>query len=555
MQTRYARLLALTGSCAMAMLAATPAWATTGPTASVTASGDDLLYQQTFGSGSVSQADWISGGDACLTAGAAGASTGIPACAAGTKDPVGQGVLRLSNNKYNQTGYALYTQPIVADRGLNISFNMYQYDATTKPGADGISFLLVDGSQSPTTAGAFGGALGYKGLAGGYLGIGFDEFGNYSTKAIWGNGTDQKVPNSIVVRGAQSAGYPSIRRITASLPLANDAATGRSGSTRHVIITISTSGAMTVKVNYGKGMVTEVSKLNLNDTPGQPVLPPTVKFGFAGSTGNNTNVHEVSDLTIGALPPDLHAVITPSGTFQVGGTGTLSTVVSNEATAGPTTGPVSVTDTLPAGLTPTAANGPGWTCAISGQQVTCTRPDTLPPGTAYPPFTITTAIAANAPSTVTVGASATTPDQASPADGQTSVNIPILPGPALSTTLTPEGQFPAPGVGTYLLTVDNAATGGPTNSPVTETFPVPAGQTPVSASGKDWTCSLNAQQVTYVNPTTLQPGQSYQPIVVTVQTAAVSLHPSAQVSTAGDTGQPGELSPPVTVQVTPAAGS
>jgi hypothetical protein len=555
MRTGYASLLAIAGTSAMVLLnGAAPAWAATGPTASVTGSGNDVLYQQTFGSGSVPQANWIAGGTACLTAGSAGGATGIPACTTGSTDPAGKGVLRLSGNKYNQTGYALYTQPIAADRGLSISFNMYQYDATTKPGADGISFLLVDGSQSPTTAGAFGGALGYKGLTGGYLGIGFDEFGNYSTRAIFGNGTDQKVPNSIVVRGAQTVGYPAIRRITASQPLADDAATTRGPSRRHVVITISTSGAVTVTVGYGKGMVTEVSKLNLNDTPGQPVLPPTVKFGFAGSTGNNTNIHEVSDLTITALPPDLNAVITPSGTFQVGGTGTLSTVVSDNPTAGPTTGPVSVTDTLPAGLTPTAASGPGWTCAISGQQVTCTRPDTLQPAKSFPPFTITTSIAPNAPSTVTVAASATTPDQLSPADGEANVNIPILPGPALSTTLTPEGQFPAPGIGTYLLSVANAATGGPTNGPVTETFPLPAGQTPLSASGRDWTCSISGQQVTCVNLTTLLPGQSYQPIVVTGQTAAVSLHPSATVSTAGDSGQPGEVSSPVTVQLTPVAG-
>ncbi len=35
-----------------------------------------------------------------------------------------------------------------------------------------------------------------------------------------------------------------------------------------------------------------------------------------------------------------------------------------------------MTDTLPAGLTPTAASGNGWTCPITGQTVTCT--DTTP---------------------------------------------------------------------------------------------------------------------------------------------------------------------------------
>ena len=58
-------------------------------------------------------------------------------------------------------------------------------------GADGISFFLIDGTATPTKAGGFGGSLGYAqntsppaptipGIVGGYLGVGLDEFGNYS---------------------------------------------------------------------------------------------------------------------------------------------------------------------------------------------------------------------------------------------------------------------------------------------------------------------------------------------------------------------------------------
>jgi hypothetical protein len=547
MRKRYAGVLA--AASVAVMLTATPSWAATGPASSVAGGGaGDQLVQETFGGGAVSGGAWLSGGATCLTAGSASAaSSGIPACPAGQRDPAGKGVLRLTGNAHSQTGYALYTQPVAADRGLNISFNMYQYNATTKPGADGISFLLLDGSQSPTSVGVAGGALGYKNLAGGYLGVGFDEYGNYSTKRIWGNGTDLREPNSIVIRGAQSAGYPQIRRINASQLLAIDGTTTRGPAARHVVITVSTSGAMTVKVDYGKGWVTEVSKLNLNDTPGQPALPPTVKFGFAASTGNNTNIHEVSDLTITALPPDLRTAITPDGIFQAGSTGSFTTVVSDDPAAGPTTGPVTVTDTVPAGFVPQAAQGSGWTCGIAGQRVTCTRPDTIQPGKSFPPFTITTSVPANAPPTVNLSAAATTTDQPSPADGLASVNVPIVPGPSLSTTVTPEGQFPAPGVGTYLLNVANATTAGPAHSPVTETFPVPAGQTPISASGSGWSCGESGQLVTCTTSAPLEPGHSYPPIVVTTQNTPCVLHPAATVSTAGDSGQPGETSPPVSV--------
>ncbi|MFE2992544.1 hypothetical protein ACFXKB_42895, partial [Streptomyces sp. NPDC059262] len=73
-----------------------------------------------------------------------------------------------------------------------------------------------------------------------------------------------------------------------------------------------------------------------------------------------------------------------TGSFTQGGTGSYAIGVSNAATAGPTTGTVTVTDTLPAGVTPTGASGTGWDCGVSGQTVTCTRTDALAAGASYP---------------------------------------------------------------------------------------------------------------------------------------------------------------------------
>ncbi len=46
------------------------------------------------------------------------------------------------------------------------------------------------------------------------------------------------------------------------------------------------------------------------------------------------------------------------------------------------TGLVTVTDTLPAGLTATAINGTGWNCVLG--TLTCTRSDSLANGASYP---------------------------------------------------------------------------------------------------------------------------------------------------------------------------
>ena len=80
----------------------------------------------------------------------------------------------------------------------------------------------------------------------------------------------------------------------------------------------------------------------------------------------------------------------------------------------PSDGPVTVTDALPAGLSPlvnnpgfgagpVAASGHGWTCTGT----TCTRSDPLAAGSAYPPITITVRVANTAAAQVTNTANVT----------------------------------------------------------------------------------------------------------------------------------------------------
>ena len=64
---------------------------------------------------------------------------------------------------------------------------------------------------------------------------------------------------------------------------------------------------------------------------------------------------------------------------------------------------MTLTDSLPVGLSATALSGTGWNCTLSS--LTCTRGDALPAGTSYPVITLTVTVASNAPSTVTNTAS------------------------------------------------------------------------------------------------------------------------------------------------------
>jgi trimeric autotransporter adhesin len=105
---------------------------------------------------------------------------------------------------------------------------------------------------------------------------------------------------------------------------------------------------------------------------------------------------------------DLSVTKTHSGNFVAGGTGQYTITVANSGAAGieREDNTVTVTDTLPAGLTFNAASGTGWTCGAVGQVVTCTHAAPLNVGASFPPITLTVnvleAAAANVTNSVTV---------------------------------------------------------------------------------------------------------------------------------------------------------
>ena len=97
--------------------------------------------------------------------------------------------------------------------------------------------------------------------------------------------------------------------------------------------------------------------------------------------------------------PDLTITKHHTGNFTRGQVGATYTIhVSNTGTL-PTTGTVSVVDTLPTGLTATGLTGSGWSCTVASK--TCTRSDALAASAAYPDITVTVNVASTAPPSVT----------------------------------------------------------------------------------------------------------------------------------------------------------
>ncbi len=199
-----------------------------------------LVINDTLTDGSTSY-NWQALNGACLTAGD-GTGT-IPKCVGlpyygsatlvgGTTgrlpDVVHFGALRLSNGAVdsgsggtNQTGAVVSNFTFPTSEGIQVTWTSVSYGGNNYngTGADGISFFLSDGNQSPTV-GALGGSLGYScsngngtydGVVGGYIGIGIDEFGNFANP---GDNTDTGPgfhAGRIGVRGAGSTAWAALQ--------------------------------------------------------------------------------------------------------------------------------------------------------------------------------------------------------------------------------------------------------------------------------------------------------------------------------------------------------
>jgi uncharacterized repeat protein (TIGR01451 family) len=139
--------------------------------------------------------------------------------------------------------------------------------------------------------------------------------------------------------------------------------------------------------------------------------------------------------------PDLTIAKTHSGNFNQGQTGAnYSLTVTNSGTSS-TNGTVTVTDTLPAGLTATAISGTGWSCILG--TLTCTRDDALAATTSYPLITLTVNVSITAPNSVinsaTVSGGGETNTSNDQANDTTTIDIAASPNISLVKSVNPNG--------------------------------------------------------------------------------------------------------------------
>jgi uncharacterized repeat protein (TIGR01451 family) len=160
----------------------------------------------------------------------------------------------------------------------------------------------------------------------------------------------------------------------------------------------------------GNGSVTITITATINNVPDGTIVSNQGTINYdADGNGTNEASRVTDDPSVGgASDPtnfavnsksDLTITKSHSGNFSGGQVGATYTITVNNIGTGVTSGLVTVTDTVPVGLTPTGPNGAvgGWVCSINGQTLTCTRSDVLVGGASYPPISLTVNVANPAP--------------------------------------------------------------------------------------------------------------------------------------------------------------
>ncbi|WP_373001569.1 DUF2341 domain-containing protein [Marinobacter sp.] len=254
-----------------------------GSSSPLTCAGD------TFGTGTLSPDDWITN------------------VSSGSFTPgIVNGRLRMTEASGNQATAATFQNLIPgADNYVRLEFDYFAYGGN---GADGLTVVLSDASVTPQP-GSFGGSLGYAqrnngdpGFAGGWLGIGLDEFGNFSNATEGRVGGIGFVRDAVAIRGAAQSNYQYLGG-TGSLSPGIDQPGNNPTPHRYRIIVDSRGGVGPIvsverDVSGTGNNFQQLVQLDLSSFPDQPATPQNFYLSLTGSTGGSTNIHELDNLQL-----------------------------------------------------------------------------------------------------------------------------------------------------------------------------------------------------------------------------------------------------------------
>jgi uncharacterized repeat protein (TIGR01451 family) len=266
----------------------------------------------------------------------------------------------------------------------------------------------------------------------------------------------------------------------------------------------------------------------------------------------DTNNNTATDSALKTSLADLDITKSHIGNGVVGSTLEYTLNVTNQGPSA-ASGPITVVDTLPAGLTYESHSPTSWTCTGAGQVVTCIHPDNLAVGDSRE-LRLTVRVGAAAYPSVVNGAqvSSPTPDP-DPDNSITGDPTTVLPRSDLSITKTHSGDYEQGSTGDYMITVTNES--GVTNTGIQIVDTLPANLTYHSSSGSGWSCSAAGQVVTCGYASDLTEGESTTlTLTVNAVTAGNTVN---HVVASGDITDPdttnNEDTDPTTVTILPEA--
>jgi MSHA biogenesis protein MshQ len=272
-----------------------------------------------------------------------GATTFIPVIAT----TAGNQRLQLTSNANNEATLATLQRYFpAAGNKVTVQFNHYAYGGGNT-GADGVVVIFSDASV-PSVAGGSGGSLGYAqynagaGFAGGWLGVGLDEFGNFSNPTenrYWGRNSTTanptagaSTPNAIAIRGPSnsffttspastySKGYAYMAGTATLAPTISAGSTSTSpggpGYLYQITIDSRVPGQQWIRVDRdtatpttGATYVNLVPEFDLMAKISSPTgpypagtafppIPANFWLSFTGGTGGSRNFHEIDNLQV-----------------------------------------------------------------------------------------------------------------------------------------------------------------------------------------------------------------------------------------------------------------
>lgn len=469
----------------------------------------------------------------------------------GTIDPAGQGWLRLTEDVNNQVGYGFVNQGFPSTLGVLMDFEYVSWRVTNPnpsfDGGDGFSVFLFNDNITAATfsLGSRGGSLGYAqstttgntGLAGGYVGVGIDEYGNFancSEGKVGGQSTNcgtlyrdyisarGPAPTYAYIQGVnvgQSLDYPLLtptrptptqfyRRVQVVL-VPNTSAPGQ------FILTVKST------TTPGGTLTTLFGPVNIT-----AVAPTRMKLGFAASTGGAVNKHEVRNLII-TTPGNIRTQkLVNKPVAKVGDQLVYTVNVYNETSAAVSNLPL--TDIFTPGngfnITNVAFSGTAGNTATGYTSTSLSNATLAMQANSISTFTVTGTVTGKPANgilsnTAYVSPAATGISDGDPTNDTSTVSTQII-APDLAITKTHAGTLRKGLSGAYTLTVNNVGVDAkPALSTVTVQDIVPAGMTAGTPSGSGWTFSKSGNNITATRSDVLAPGATYPPITIPVAVA------------------------------------